>query len=110
MEIKVPGIWLQDATDSMWDQAAAGDERYARILEQSQTAPVRKAGRGVIVILDLSEEDIEALLSEAEYKAEYWGTDRYLDPADKDQAKAAAARRLVQRCKEALMFRNVPRD
>lgn len=110
MEIKVPGIFLDDAYDGMCDAAAEGDERFARILEQSKTAPVRKAGRGVIVILDLSEEDIDALLSEAKYKAEYWGTDRYLDPADKDQAKAAAARRLVQRCKEALMFRNLPRD
>lgn len=107
VKVLVPTSFIQDAYEGMEDQARGDSGRaFCDLLSRIDNADVKKVGRGsVLVLLLRSEDELNALQSEAEYKAEYWGTDAY-GVDYKNHALAAAAKKVVQRCTEARAWWN----
>lgn len=101
VEVSIPGSFLDDARDGMWDRAEEGDTAFRTLLGKIESAEPKKRGRGYAIVVQLTDEELGALRSEAEYKNEYWNTDAYgiKESGSTIPSYAAAAKRLVERLK-----------
>jgi hypothetical protein len=75
--VAIPATFIEDARDGIEDQAREGDQRFTTLLAKIEAAPVNKRGNGFSVTVHLTEDELGALQSEAEYKNEYWNTDSF---------------------------------
>jgi len=97
--VSIPESFLCDALDVMWDRAHDGDVGFPSLLDKIEAAERKKRGRGWAIEVDLTDAEINALRSEANYRNEYWNTDAYgiKESGATIPAYAAAAKRLAER-------------
>jgi hypothetical protein len=95
-KVSIPGSFVDDARDGMIDRAAEGDADFVSLLSKIEQAPVIRRGRGVSVVIELTDSELIALHGEAKYKNEYWNTDAYGIKESKSTiaSYAAASKRL----------------
>lgn len=99
--VSIPGAFVHDAGDGMWDQAEK-DPAFESLIKKIEATEPSKKGRGFAFIVSLNEQELSALRSEANYKNEYWNTDSYgiKGSGETIPSYAAAAKRLAQRLNE----------
>ncbi len=91
MNISLPGTFIRDLMDSLECHTHPSAETLA---EKIDAATPKRRGRGYVLIIDADEDETALLLSEADYRAEYWGTSAY-GVTYKEPGRANAARKVA---------------
>jgi len=74
--VQIPGNW--DGFESLSEIAERErDPSTISLCEAIERGTWRKQGRGMSLVVELSEAEVSTLHGEAEYQDEYWNTDAY---------------------------------
>ena len=77
-QLYIPAAFIDDARDSIECRIEQGaSAEWGSLYNKMTSTYAVRRGRGWSVSVELTRDEFQALLSEAEYKNEYWNTDAY---------------------------------